>query len=135
MFENFKKLNERLPRRALSNIDILKHSSDIPYFRGVFMRDSLPKSPKKVECGIVNLDSSKNNGTHWVAYVKNNSYCEYFNSYGDLSPPLELKKYFKKYDIYYNYDTYQKFNTVNCGHLCLKYLKKYWYNRLNTRTQ
>lgn len=135
MFENIKKLNKRLPRRALSNIDILKHSSDIPHFRGVYMRDNLPKSPKKVECGIINLDSSKNNGTHWVAYVKDNNYCEYFNSYGDLPPPLEFKKYFKNYDIYYNYDTYQKFNTVNCGHLCLKYLKQYWCNRLNTLAQ
>lgn len=99
------------------------------------MRDGLPKNPKKVECAIVNLDSSENNGTHWVAYVKDNNYCEYFNSYGDLPPPLELKEYLKNYDIHYNYFTYQRFNTVNCGHLCLKYLKKYWCNRLNTKTQ
>lgn len=95
------------------------------------MRDNLPKHPKSVECGIVNLDSSKNNGTHWVAYVKNKNYCEYFNSYGDLQPPLELKKYLCNHNIFYNYSRYQKFNTVNCGHLCLKYLRNYWYNRLN----
>lgn len=99
------------------------------------MRDNLPKRPRKFECGIFNLDSSENNGTHWVAYVKNKNYCEYFNSYGDLPPPLELVRYFKDYDIHYNYKTYQKFNTVNCGHLCLKYLYNYWCNHLNTMKQ
>lgn len=134
MFKTHKKLNKRLPRRALTNVDILKHSVDIPHFRGVYMRDRLPKRPKKVECAIMNLDNSKNQGTHWVAYVKVNNYCEYFNSYGDLQPPLELIKYLKK-DISYNYNTYQKFNTVNCGHLCLKYLKNFWNNHLNISEQ
>lgn len=92
------------------------------------MRDTLPKRSKRVECAIVNLDSSENQGTHWVAYVKDKRYCEYFNSYGDLKPPLELIEYLKGYDISYNYDTYQKFNTVNCGHLCLKFLRNYWKN-------
>jgi hypothetical protein len=96
------------------------------------MRDSLPSRAKKVECGILNLDSSDNNGTHWVAYVKDKSYCEYFNSYGDLPPPMELQRYLGNYNICYNYNRYQKFNTVNCGHLCLKYLKKYWCDRLNS---
>lgn len=135
MYKTYKKLNERLPRRALTNIDILKYSSDIPHFRGVYMRDSLPKCPKKVECAIVNLDSFKNHGTHWVAYAKDNNYCEYFNSYGDLQPPQELIKYLKNHNISYNYNSYQKFNTVNCGHLCLKYLKHFWNNRLNTIDQ
>lgn len=135
MLKTFKKLSKRLPRRALTNLDILKHSNNIPYFRGVYMRDGLPKRPKKLECAIINLDSSENQGTHWVAYVKNYNYCEYFNSYGDLQPPLELITYLKGYDIFYNYNTYQKFDTVNCGHLCLKYLQNYWHNCLNNSAQ
>jgi hypothetical protein len=95
------------------------------------MRDCLPKHPKKKECGIINLDDTKNQGTHWVAYAKDDSYCEYFNSFGDITPPLELITYFKKYDVFYNYDVYQKFDTVNCGHLCLKYLKRFCNQRLN----
>lgn len=130
MFENCKKLSNRLPRRALTNLDIINHSSDIPFFRGVFMRDCLPKHPKVKECGIINLDESKNEGTHWVAYAKDKKYCEYFNSFGDITPPLELITYLRKYDISYNYDQFQKFNTENCGHLCLKYLKYFWKNRL-----
>lgn len=135
MYQSFKKLNDRLPRRALTNFDILKHSTDIPHFRGVFMRDNLPRRAKRVECAIINLDSSENQGTHWVAYVKVNKYCEYFNSFGDLQPPLELINYLKHCSISYNYITYQKFNTVNCGHLCLEFLKQFWCNHLKVPDQ
>lgn len=117
----------RLPRRALTNEDIMKYANNnIPYFRGVYMRDNLPLKPKPIECSIVNLDSSNNPGTHWVAFVKIYKYCEYFNSYGDLKPPAELVKYLRDTDLYYNYTKYQTYNTYNCGHLCLQFLKGFW---------
>lgn len=90
------------------------------------MRDALPKKPKKIECAIINLDSSRNPGTHWVAYVKIKKYCEYFDSYGNLKPPLELERYLKHIPITYNYTQFQTFNTVNCGHLCLNFLRQFW---------
>lgn len=90
------------------------------------MRDKLPHKPKPIESGIVNLDNYKSNGTHWVAYVKINNYCEYFDSFGDLKPPNELVKYLGKCNIYYNYVQYQTFDSVNCGHLCIKFLQNFW---------
>lgn len=127
-YKRFKKLVKRLPRRALSNFDIIQYVKEtrIPYFRGVFMKDDLPKICNDVECGVVNLDESVNEGTHWVAYVKLGNYCEYFDSFGDLKPPLELIKYLKCEDLFYNYNKYQSFDTVNCGHLCLAFLKQFW---------
>lgn len=71
------------------------------------MRDKLPNRPKKIECAIINLDSSANGGTHWVAYVKLHNYYEYFDSFGDLKPPLELIKYLNTRNILYNYTNYQ----------------------------
>lgn len=94
------------------------------------MRDALPDKPNKLECAIVNLDSSDMPGTHWVAYAKKYKYCEYFNSFGDLKPPLELVQYLKNNNIYYNYKQYQSFNTSNCGHLCIKFLRNFWKNHL-----
>lgn len=85
------------------------------------MRDQLPKRPHKIECGVINLDISKNPGTHWVAYVKRNKYVEYFDSYGDLKPPSEFIKYVGP-NICYNYQNYQGDHSYNCGHLCLKFL-------------
>lgn len=87
------------------------------------MRDNLPKNAHKYECGIVNLDSSSGNGTHWVAYYKKKSNVNYFDSFGNLKPPQELVNYLGD-QITYNYTQYQTYNTVNCGHLCLDFLYK-----------
>lgn len=119
-----------LPRRALTNIDLINYAKmlEIPNFRGVFMRDDLPLKIKQIECGIVNLDSKRNEGTHWTAYVKNQHEIIYFDSMGNLRPPFELIKYFysdgSNNNIFYNYENYQKHNDYNCGHLCLEFLYK-----------
>lgn len=89
------------------------------------MRNELPKKSLHKECGIINLDSSENSGTHWVAYVKFGNYIEYFDSYGNLKPPNEFIKYIGS-DVHYNYDNIQRDHPYNCGHLCLKFLKKFW---------
>ena len=95
---------------------------DIPYFRGVFMRNSLPPKPQLNESAIVNLDDSNRSGTHWVAYRKLCDDITYFDSFGNLKPPIEILKYFYPHSVKYNYESYQTFNTFNCGHLCLKFL-------------
>ncbi len=86
------------------------------------MRDTLPRRAHKNECGVVNLDSVQSAGTHWVAYKKTGDIVHYFDSFGNLQPPLDIQRYFKKCNIYYNYNRYQSYNSVNCGHLCLKFL-------------
>lgn len=88
------------------------------------MRDKLPKIPRKIECGIINLDSDTGDGTHWVAYYKNNNNVEYFDSFGNLQPPLEVLRYLGN-NISYNYKRYQRMNAFNCGHLCLQFLAKF----------
>lgn len=107
----------------------------IKYFRDVFMRDTLPRSlPFKKECGIINIDSSKSIGSHWVAYFKDNYNVFYFDSFGDLQPFQEFINYIirnkrgndnDKYNIYYNYTRHQKFDTVICGQLCLIFLASF----------
>lgn len=86
------------------------------------MRDDLPTHPRAYESGIVNLDSYSGNGTHWVCYKKMGNKVYYFDSFGNLKPPLELSRYFGDNEIYYNYRRVQNFNSVICGHLCLKFL-------------
>lgn len=87
------------------------------------MRDTLPKRCKKYECGVVNLDEDNGPGTHWVSYFKHNKNCYYFDSFGDLQPFREFIKYIDNdCIIHYNYKRIQKFNTVICGHLCVKFL-------------
>ena len=99
-------------------------AKDIAHFRGVYMRDTLPKKPKARESAIVNLDSNDGLGTHWVAYKKIGNRVKYFDSFGNLRPPLELLKYFgNNVEITYNQNRYQSFDTENCGQLCIEFLK------------
>lgn len=87
------------------------------------MRNKLPKKPWIIECAIVNLDNSTGPGTHWVAYYKECNHVIYFDSYGDLKSPIELRCYLgSECIIYYNYKRFQKVNSFNCGHLCLNFL-------------
>lgn len=119
-----------LPHRALTNIDLMKFIKklEIPHFRGVFMRDELPKSISSVECGIVNLDSGNRAGSHWTAYAKKNNSINYFDSIGNLRPPNELVNYFYSNGnlnkITYNHKREQNPDDFNCGHLCLEFLYK-----------
>lgn len=90
------------------------------------MRDTLPEQIKENESGIVNLDSIRGDGTHWVCYYKEGFHIEYFDSFGNLKPPIELQNYFNSgphsVSVRYNYFPKQKGFTVNCGHLCLDFL-------------
>jgi len=108
----------------LFDYELIKAASlmKIPHFIGVFSRDKLTLRPKRLESAIVNLDSENGSGTHWVAYKKIGNQVEYYDSFGNLPPPLEVQRYFHGCNINYNYKRDQKYNTTNCGHLCLKFL-------------
>lgn len=78
----------------MTNIQLTNACKNIPNFRGVFMRTNLPRSVLHNESGIINLDNARGHGTHWVAYVKRGDYIQYFDSFGNLRPPLEVIQYF-----------------------------------------
>ena len=113
---------------GLSNFDILKIAKylKIPNFKGVFTRDQLPEKIGNKESGIVNFNTSKEPGSHWVAYFREGSKKIYFDSFGQVIP-TEIQKYLKTKDEYRNNlpvierntDVVQEPNTVICGHLCL----------------
>ena len=89
------------------------------------MRDELKQmKPWNNENVIVNLDSSRGRGTHWVAFSKKGSRSLFYDSFGDLEPPLEVRRYLSGSKIMYNFTPEQKINTSICGHLCLKFLIK-----------
>ena len=85
------------------------------------MRDTLPAKSMKKECGILNLDIKKGNGTHWTCWYKSDStHCYYFDSYG-LAPPVEFDRYIKMKFFYSTYNIQQQHLNI-CGHLCLAFL-------------
>jgi len=113
-----------LPNKPLSNFELLEAVKrlKISNFREVYLRDTLPKRALKNECGILNLDDSTGNGTHWVAWFKKGRIKYYFDSFG-IQPPLELQDYLKSF-ILYNTEQIQSGDQVFCGHLCLHVLKQ-----------
>ncbi|KAF4523836.1 hypothetical protein B566_EDAN013604 [Ephemera danica] len=64
------------------------------------MRDSLPTKPYNRESGIINLDDSHREGTHWVCYRKVGLDVYYFDSYGNLPPPKEFVNYMNDIEIF-----------------------------------
>ena len=102
---------------------------NIPNFRAVSMRDELTNRPRKNECGILNLQTHLQKGTHWTCWYKRGKERYYFDSYGE-PPPLEMIKYLKtpeEYDlpvIKRSAVTVQHDESSECGALCLYVLKQ-----------
>lgn len=136
--QNIAKLN-RIINRPLNENDIRRFGQLLPHFRGVFMRNRLPKpSNMEWQCGVINLDDMEGKGTHWVSYYRKNSMCYYFDSFGNLQPPQEFLHYIgadnNKCKIYYNHRAYQTYKKVNCGHLCMKFLYEMYLNENNKQS-
>ena len=119
--------------KGLTNFDLREYARElgIDHFRGVFMRDTLPKStPHHQECGIVNLNTSHEPGSHWICYFKDHAKRIYFDSFGQITP-MEIQRYLKtkkefetgRAVIERNTDIVQHLNTHVCGHLCLFVLR------------
>ena len=102
-------------RKALDRL-ILPHSCN---FIGVFARDEIPKIHKYPSCFVINSDTSKSKGTHWLAVYCIDANCfEFFDSYA-LSP------------TYYNIEIYHSKNNTKpiqslhssvCGQFCIYFL-------------
>ena len=56
-----------MPAGITTNVQLsqLARSMRIPYFRGVYMRNALPRKIRRNESGIVNLDDADESGTQW----------------------------------------------------------------------
>ena len=59
-----------LPNVPLNNFQLIKAAKKLKlkHFRGVFVRDQLPKKTQKEEGGIVNTGDSSTQGFHWVCW-------------------------------------------------------------------
>ena len=114
--------------KATYNVDLIeylkKYNGKKGYvFSGVIMKDEVVKMPVyDKQFFIVNYDKSNQEGSHWVAVVKNKNTVYHFGSYG-LPPLQEIKAKFSKYKIYYSDTPMQLDNSSICGYLCLKFIE------------
>ena len=111
-----------LPNKPLSNLEIIDAKKLSLYgFRGAFLRDIFLKK-KLNQCGILSLDSSSGDGTHWMMWLKKGKDKFCFDSCG-VQPPSELGAYLKS-PIFYKSERVQQYGEVFCCHLCLFALKQ-----------
>ena len=69
--------------KPLSNFDLMDWVKrlGIKHLRGINSPDGLPNRIRK-ECGIINLDDTQGERTHWVCYRNVDSVVEYFDPFG-----------------------------------------------------
>ena len=109
---------------GMTNFEIIEKANKLKLqnFK-YFMRDEMKgKNPLNKECGIINLNTSKQHGSHHCCYWKDKDKKYYFDSFG-LLPPKELVAYLKSPIIYSTFEI-QQFNDSNCSEWCLYVLNK-----------
>ncbi len=82
------------------------------------MRDELKSNtPDEKESMIINLETSKDNGSHWSLLYKDGDNKIYYSSFGD-SPPVEVINYLGDH-IYTSDIQIQNFDEDTCGLLAI----------------
>ena len=116
MNSSLKKMDDFTINKILSN-KVTKDS-----FIGVFSSDTLP-SYAQTGYYVVNLDTSQQPSSHWIAIKISKSKCknEYFDSYG-LGPPTVRFKRFMKYNYIYNSKRLQHSLSTTCAQWCIYYI-------------
>lgn len=78
----------QIPEKALTNIDLEHYVKvlNISNFVGVFMKNELPKKKLAFENGIMNFNTTKEEGTHWVCWYKTPKNIIYFDSFAQHVP-------------------------------------------------
>jgi hypothetical protein len=126
-------LGKRLPALYSDEIeDFFKNEKEYPHFGGVIASDEIDTLPKKLPIGFVmNLDSSDEAGSHWVAVYINSDSVEYFDPLAD--PPskefiADIKKYLESMKVpvlmkfKVNKIKQQSDSTPHCGFFAIKFL-------------
>ena len=77
-----------------TNFEVQAYYQNEPRFIGVYSRDNLPN---KIKDGayFINFDEYYDIGTHWIALYINNKTVTYFDSFGTVHIPQEVKKSYR----------------------------------------
>lgn len=97
----------------------------VPYFRGVYPIDRLPKAIRAPSSLIINTDTHNKPGEHWLAVCfKRDGLLYAFDSFG-FYYPRTLKMYLISRGankIKYNKIKYQENHETSCGQYCVAWL-------------
>ena len=98
LFRSGKGIKKKLtPFHRLTNFEMQEYFKDEKRFNGVYSRNNLLKL--KNGAYVINLDHSKNTGTHWVVIFLREDEVIYFNSFGVEYIPKEIMERIKNKNI------------------------------------
>ena len=106
--------------KSLSNIQLeeLINNLKLP-LNNIIMRDEANKI-KDYGFYIINLDTSKGNGSHWTCLYYHPLKSYYFDSFGFI-PPVEVEDVIIPYT--HNNKDIQDYNSDACGYYCIAFIK------------
>lgn len=91
-------------------------------YRGTFSSDTLPKLTKTKPYAIVNVDTSKKSGSHWIGCCYTPKGMLIYDSFGRKTSKL-MKNIYKKFPTTdTDHDAEQKDSEKNCGSRCVSFL-------------
>ena len=104
------------------NFEIQDYFKNEKRFNGVFSRNNLPKLKKK-RAYVINLDHSKNTGTHWVVIFVKKDEVIYFGSFGVEYIPKEIMEKIGNKNIKTSTFRIQDNNSIMCGYFCILFIE------------
>lgn len=103
----------------MNTIEIKRALRNVSYFKGVFPSDRLPRKFSLPAIFIVNLDSHRLPGSHWICItISDNQLGCYFDSYGSRPTTPHIIRFLRKHTRRYTYNRQrlQSSFSQTCGH-------------------
>ena len=118
------------PFHPLTNYEIQEYFKNEKRFKGVFYRDNLPKLKKGAY--VINLDHSKNTGTHCVVIFCQKDEVIYFDSFGVEYIPKEIMEKIGNKNIKTSISRIQDNNSIMCDYFCILFIEYMLHNKILT---
>ena len=114
------------PFHLLTNFEIQGYFKNEKRFNGIFSRNNLPKLKRGAY--VINLEHSKNTGTHWVVIFVKEDEVICFDSFGvDYIPKVILEEIehssLGNKNIKTSIFRIQDYNSIMCGYFCILFIE------------
>ena len=105
----------------LTNFEIQKCYKKEPRLNGVYSRNNLPNKIKDAAY-VINLDEYSNSRTHWIALYALNNNIIYFDSFGVVHIPKEIKIFIDKSIVVTSIFRIQANDSVISGYFYIRFI-------------
>ena len=127
--------------RIMNTLEIDAVLEKIPGFIGAFPFNELPQRPDEDFSVVINTDSDRDPGAHWVALVKKDAHFYFFDSYGrEVNDELFTDQFktavfgYIKGQYTWNSYWFQQLTSNACGYYCVYFIRSMQSNNFKSVT-